>query len=121
MNSFQKFKIKNKKSKIYNVAEGRCEKRLGSPGGFCFRGQMRETAYLISWRIFFSKSVATARCCRGQMSETAYLIFWRIFLSKICRSCQMLQRADDRNSLPDLLEDFLIKNLSLLLDVAEGR
>jgi hypothetical protein len=41
-------------------------------------------------------------------------------LSKICRSCPMLQRAVERNSLPDLLEDFLVKNLSLLPNVAEG-
>jgi hypothetical protein len=33
----------------------------------------------------------------------------------------MPQRADERNSLPDLLEDFLVKNLLLLPDVAECR
>ncbi len=59
--------------------------------------------------------------CRGQMRATAYLISWRIFLSKICRSCQMTQRADESYSLSDLLKDFLVKNLLLLPDDAEGR
>jgi hypothetical protein len=39
------------------------------------------------------------------------------FLAKICHSCLMPQRAVE--ILPDLLKDFLVKNLSLLPNAGE--